>query len=475
MTTLKNQQTIGERPGYVPKILQFGTGNFLRAFLGPMVEALNAQTGFAGSLVMVKATDSPSRAYEALLAQDGLYHLWIRGLQAGQQVDRLQLIKCVDRVIHPYTAFAEFLALATVHSIEFVVSNTTEAGIQFEAEDWPENGPARQFPGKLTQLLYARFRHFSGDPNSGWTILPCELIEDNGQALLACVLRYAEHWRLGEDFQAWLLMANHFCDTLVDRIVPGFPHQELATAEARIGYPDRQVVVAEPYSLWAIKAPEVVRSKLPLDQLNLNVQFTNDLDRYRTLKVRILNGAHTAMVPIGLRNGYETVGEFVRSEEGVRFVEELLYDEILPTLPQAGPEKQAYARTVLDRFRNPYLQHRLADIALNSIAKFRTRLWPSLQYWLEHNEQAPPRLLQAFTALLLLYRGDTIPLQDEPAHLAYFADSWSRIASGGAPDDLVGYAVGSEEVSTRYPQFMAQVYQALQPGGASLLTVVEKG
>ncbi|MEL7247139.1 MAG: tagaturonate reductase [Bacteroidota bacterium] len=462
MTQVLSKRTVAASTAYPPRILQFGTGNFLRAFIGPMVQALQAQTDFAGSLVMVKATNSPSRSYETLTAQDGYYHLWTRGVYEGQELDELQLITCASHCVHPYAAFEQFLALASVPELEFVVSNTTEAGIQFEPEDWPAGAPAHHFPGKLTQLLYARFQYFQGDPARGWVMLPCELIEANGQALRECVLQYATHWQLGKAFQEWINSANIFCDTLVDRIVPGFPQEEAAEAYERLGFVDQQLVVAEPYLLWAIEAPMEVRQRLPLDQIGMNVQFTERLAEYRTLKVRLLNGAHTAMVPVGLRTGFVAVGEFAEAATGRRFLEELLLGEIQPSLPHKQKEVQAYVASVLDRFHNPFIQHRLADIALNSIAKFRTRLWPSLRYHLERDGQAPPRLLQAFVALLLLYRGDVIALRDEAAHLEYFASVWTTFAGQERVDQLLGYTDGWGVNLRQYQRFCEQVGRALE-------------
>ena len=295
-----------------PKVLQFGGGNFLRAFIDFLVDEMNHKAAFNGGVVIVKPT--PKGDYEDLRQQNGQYHLWIRGMANGQLVNELKVIKCVSQVIQPYHDYHAYLDTATWPTLRFVVSNTTEAGIVFDANDSVHHQPALSFPGKLTQWLFARFQHFQGSPGSGCIFLPCELIEQNGKALEQAILSYIEHWNLPLAFRTWVIKENYFCNTLVDRIVPGFPSENPPPPEA-LQFSDTQIVTSEPYLFWAVASEEPqVSQELPLHQIGQNVVFTNDLLPFRKRKVRLLNGAHIVMVPLGLLSGVETVGDFMEEE-----------------------------------------------------------------------------------------------------------------------------------------------------------------
>ncbi|MEM1214920.1 MAG: tagaturonate reductase [Bacteroidota bacterium] len=442
MKTLQRKtNTLPERP---PVFLQFGSGNFLRAFVDWMVQRWNDQTDFSGGVIMLKSSPRPSAAFDQLRAQGGLYHVLTRGQQDGQLVDQQQRIDVVERLVHPWENPTEYLALAEIASLRFIVSNTTEAGIQFDATDRWEDHPASSFPGKLTQLLYRRFTHFAGALDRGFIFLPCELIPNNGTELRDCILRYAEHWQLSKDFIRWIHQANTFCTTLVDRIVPGFPHQEEAALRERLGVKDKLMVAAEPYHLLVIDAPTEVAQQLPWPDLGLNVIFTDQLDDYRQQKVRILNGAHTAMVALGLTRGVQTVREAISDPAIAATLTKMLEEEIIPGIPLPEAEVRAYTATVVERFQNPFIVHRLADIALNSVAKFRTRLLPSLHAYYAAQEQPPHQIVQALAALVRLYRGDLLPLRDDAAHLAFFQTQWQQWEADDDTDQLAAAVLAYE-------------------------------
>jgi tagaturonate reductase len=314
--------------------------------------------------------------------------------------------------------------------LEFIISNTTESGIYFDPEDFPIESISKTFPGKLTALLFNRFLHFSGDPERGLIFLPCELIEKNGQQLKSCVLSYAEKWKLPQEFSDWISNHNIFCDTLVDRIVPGYPKAEIAEIEERIDCKDELVVMVEPYHFWAIQGPQEVRERFPLDHAGLNVKFVEDLSPYRTMKVRILNGAHTTLVPYAYLHGFRTVGESVEDPSMLVFLEQAIYEEIIPSMEYSEEELTDFAKDVLERFANPFIRHELKSIALNSISKFKVRVLPSLLSYWEKNQSWPANLTMGFAALILFYKGDfkgeTLPLNDNPTVISIFSTAWSK-------------------------------------------------
>ena len=410
------------------KVLQFGGGNFLRAFTDWMIDELNQQTNFNGGVIIVKPTESGD--YTPLRKQDGLFHILTKGVKNGKLVTETQLIECVQAIIHPYVAWETYLKSAETPTLRFIISNTTEAGIQFNEEDTFGDYSPKEFPGKLTRWLFHRWQHFKGSPESGCIILPCELIEDNGQKLKNCILQYADLWDLADDFKVWINQHNHFCNTLVDRIVPGFPKDSIDAVYQNIGYEDELVVDAEPYHIWVIEADKTIQAALPFAQTNLNVVFTNDLAPYRQLKVRILNGAHTTMVPTGYLAGIETVREAVEDEYIGAFIKNTLFEEILPTLDFPQAQLEQYANDVLDRFKNPFIRHQLISISLNSTAKFKTRVLPSLLAYVEKKGGLPKNLVIAFAALICFYRGkrgtENIPLRDSEQALSFFKEIWEE-------------------------------------------------
>lgn len=420
-----NRQNKPTLTSLTPKIIEFGTGNFIRAFANSMIQKLNEETDFAGSVVMVKPTISQSTVYKNLLAQNGLYHVVTRGIANGEVVNESKLITCVEKVIHPWLEFEQYLELAKSKTLEVVLTNVTEAGVVFEATNQFSDTPATSSPGKITQLLYQRFQHFNGDTSKGWIFIPCELLKDNGAKLRDCILQFVAHWDLGEEFKNWIINCNTFCDTLVDRIVPGFPHENAVEIQEQLGFEDQLLVAAEPYHIWAIEAPQAVQQLLPFDRIGLNVRYTDSLEKYRTLKVRILNGAHTSMVPVGVLAGMETVRETVEISPTAAFVENVIFKEILPTLDFPQEELKRYANDILDRFKNPFIRHKLLDISLNSISKFKTRVLSSLIPFYEKFDAIPENMSKSFAALIYFYKGEENPLRDDVKHIEFFGELWS--------------------------------------------------
>lgn len=413
------------------KVLQFGGGNFLRAFVDWMIDHLNKHAGFAGSVVIVKPTEKGD--YQELRDQDGLFYVLLNGLQQGKAVQEKVLVDCVSRIVHPYREWETYLKSAEQPSIRYIVSNTTEAGIAFDGGDKALDHPPREFPAKLTLWLFRRYKHFQADPEKGCVFLPCELIEQNGDALRQTILRYIDHWRLESGFKHWIEQYNIFCNTLVDRIVSGYPQAEAEDLQQQLGVEDQLLVAGEYYHSWVIQGPDWLASEMGFDQTALNVKFVDDLSTYRTIKVRMLNGAHTAMVPVGYLSGMRSVREAIEEPHLGNFVRQLLWQEIMPTLNAPSKELQDFATAVIDRFLNPSIHHQLISIALNSTAKYRTRLLPSLLTFQQQEKRLPPRIVLALASLIVFYRGEhkgeVIALQDDEERIQFFRELWQQHAN----------------------------------------------
>ncbi len=320
-------QTLNRRdfPGrsHPDKIIQFGEGNFLRAFVDWQIDLLNEHTDLNAGIVVIRPIDTDFPP--SLSTQDGLYTAVIRGLnEQGEAVRESRLIRSVNREINIYRQFDDYLALARDANIRFMFSNTTEAGIAWNEADQFSDAPPSSFPAKLTRLLFERFEHFDGAADKGWVLLPCELIDYNGEALRELVLRYASHWQLPAAFTHWLTENNTFCSTLVDRIVTGYPRDEVAALQTELGYQDSFLDTAEYFYLFVIQGPQGLAQELRLDQLDLNVRIVDDIKPYKERKVAILNGAHTALVPVAYLSGLDTVGQTMDDAQISRFVEKPL-------------------------------------------------------------------------------------------------------------------------------------------------------
>ncbi len=418
------------------RVLQFGGGNFLRAFADWMIDVLNEQTDFNGGVAIVKPTERGD--YGDLRAQEGLFTVVLDGIRQGRRVYDRRVVTCVQRVIQPYTQRADFLATAEVPELRFVISNTTEAGIRFREEPLPERGMPTEFPAKLCLWLHHRFTHCTAGGadgrGRGCIVLPLELIEDNGDALRECVLRYADHWKLSPEFQQWIAEENYFCSTLVDRIVSGYPADRAAEIAAETGHADPLLVAGEYYHSWVISAPDLVADELPFAATKLNVTFTKHLSAFREIKVRLLNGAHTSIVPTGYLAGLDTVGQVMDDARMSAYLEQVLYHEIIPSLDYPEAALNRFAAEVLDRFRNPSIHHRLLDISLNSTTKFRTRLLPSLLDYQRKTGKLPEGIVRALAALIRFYRGDrngqSIPLRDAADRTNFFKQEWQQFGEG---------------------------------------------
>jgi tagaturonate reductase len=423
------------------KILQIGEGNFLRGFFDWMIQSCRNQGLYDGSIAVTQPRPSGKVHIDKLNQQDGIYTLMIRGIEAGSRVERLEKIAVFNRMLDPYTEWSAFLELADRPDLEVVVSNTTEAGLVYSPEQLLEDQPIISFPGKLTAFLYRRFRQFAGAADKGLILLPCELIERNGDELKRIVLQHSMDWGLPPAFMDWLNQFNRFLNSLVDRIVPGFPGEEADGWFEKLGYEDPLMNTAEPYHLWAIEAEADLEHKLPFQKAGLNVFWVNDLRPFQIRKVRILNGAHTLMTPISLLHGLDEVREVMEHTRFGVFVKEAVDQEIIPSLQIDHSEARVYANDVFERFGNPFIRHRLIDIAMNSLSKFKVRLLPSLEAYIEKKGSLPESIVQAFAGLIRFYQvklngenyegkrlnGEVYLVRDDPQALVYFAEQWSLL------------------------------------------------
>lgn len=435
---------------YPERIVQFGGGNFLRGFVDWVVDILNEETDFCSGIALVKATPG---SYEDLDAQDCLFTTYLHGVRDGNFIEETRLINSVNRSVYPYQNFAVYLELARQDPIRFIFSNTTESGIVFSEDDKLDDEPPASFPAKLARLLYERYTHFEAAPEKGCIIIPTELIEDNATRLREIILQYARLWGLDAGFGDWIMQRNMFCNTLVDRIIPGYPEADAERIFAGLGYEDRLLVAGETYHSWIIEAPRRLLDEFPVNQTRtpLNVRIVDDAAPYRTIKVRLLNGAHSSMVPIGLLLGIESVREAMEHDALGPFIKGLLDEEVIPSVTEAPrAELEAFARDVLDRFRNPHIHHRLLTISLNSSSKVKERIVPSILGYLEGRGELPARLVLALAAFIRLYKGEwggeMIPLNDDPGVLDWFHEQWSRADSH---DDLAETVLASRALWER--------------------------
>ena len=388
------------------KILQFGEGGFLRGFVDWMIDGMNKQGLFGGSVVVIQPIAQGTVAQ--LNEQDGAYTHMIRGVESGQVVERKKVITAISRGINPYTDFAQFLKCAHNPGLRFVVSNTTEAGIAYSAQDKITDAPPTSFPAKLTRLLLERFQAFGGDPAKGFILLPCELIDNNGDNLRRTVLETARNWNLDAGFASWVETANVFANTLVDRINTGYPASEAEALQQACGYRDQLFNTSEVFHLWVIAAPTFVESELPLRQAGFNVIFTESVKPYRDRKVRILNGAHTSTVLAAYLAGKDYVVECMQDAVISQFMKRAIYQEIIPTLTLPRQEREAFDDAVIERFSNPFIKHALLSISLNSVSKFKARILPSIEQYVSSQRRVPARLAFSLAALIAFYRGTEI-------------------------------------------------------------------
>ncbi len=429
---------IGKKEKMTEKVMQFGEGNFLRAFVDYMIDEINSNDYFNGSIVVVQPIEQGM--INMINDQDGLYTLLARGLEDGKEVCNKKIITSISRGLNPYTQFDEYIACVKNPELRFIVSNTTESGIVYSADVKLSDKPQKSFPGKVTALLYERFKAFDGAADKGFVFIPCELIDYNGTTLKEIVLRHASEWELGEAFITWVKEHNVFTNTLVDRIVTGYPRDEVEKLTEEFGYKDNLINTSEIFHFWVIEGPEELAKELPFDKIGLSVVWTNDATPYKMRKVRILNGAHTMSVLAAYLDGKNTVLELLQDEKFNTFLQKGLFDEIIPTLDLEYDNLKTFADAVFDRFANPYIKHYLLSIALNSTSKFRARVLPSITEYNKRKGSVPKLLAFSFAALIAFYRGDEIKdgaligkrgdeeykIQDDMNVLELFKDVWAN-------------------------------------------------
>lgn len=411
---------VEKAPALPTKVIQFGEGNFMRAFIDWQFQQMNQKGLFNGKATIVQPLSQGLG--EMLKEQDYLYTVILEGLMNGEVINEAEIITSVESVINPYENWDAYLALAENDDAEFIISNTTEAGIQYNPKDTLENAPQQSFPAKLTALLYRRFQL----DKAGFTIIPCELIDRNGERLKEIVLTYAKDWQLGDAFIDWLKTENVFCCSLVDRIVPGYPRETAQELNEKHGYIDKLMVKAEPFLLWVIEGPEKLRDTLPLEKSGLNVVVTSDMTPYRERKVHLLNGPHTAMVPLAMLAELDTVESVMTDQDFQLFVDNLFTDELITVLSLPKEELVDYSEQIKERFLNPFANHQLSAISLNSVSKFKARLLPVFLQYVEKMQTLPPYMTAALAALILSYRGDQITPQDDPEVLSIMQSAWKQ-------------------------------------------------
>ncbi|SCB78885.1 tagaturonate reductase [Gilliamella bombicola] len=461
---------------YTTRVVQFGEGNFLRAFLDWQLDILNEKTDLDAGVVVVRPlnTDFPP----SLNTQDGLYTTLIRGLnEHNEAVKEFRMIRSVNDEINVYTQYDQYLELAKDPNIQFIFSNTTEAGISYVESDKITDKPAISYPAKLTAFLHERFLHFSGSKESGLIIIPCELIDYNGDALKKLVLNYAQQWQLSDKFISWIENDNLFCSTLVDRIVPGYPKAQITELEAELGYKDNFIDTAEYFYLFVIQGPQWLAEKLCLDKCNMNIKIVDDIKPYKERKVAILNGAHTALVPVAYLAGIDTVGESMNDPQILSYIKDTIFDEIIPVLDLPHQELVDFAESVISRFKNPFIEHQLMSIALNSMTKFKTRILPQLLAYQKEKGVLPKHLVFSFAALIALYRGirneQNYSLQDDAIWLERFRSGWMKIAEGrGTFADLVNTILSDD---THWEHNLLSIPQLAETITQYLAVIIEKG
>ena len=397
------------------RIIQFGEGNFLRAFVDWIIWNMNAKTNFNGSVVVVQPIDKGM--VEWLNGQDCLYHVNLQGRLNGEPVNSLERIDVISRALNPYSQNAAFMALAEQPDIRFIISNTTEAGITFDPSCKFTDAPASAYPGKLVQLLYRRYKTFNGCPSKGLILMPCELIFLNGHHLKECIYQYIELWKedLGADyegFKEWFTKYNYVCATLVDRIVPGFPRKDIAAIQEKVGYNDNLVVQAEIFHLWVIEKPEnmsieQLREEFPAEKAGLHVLIAESEKPYHERKVTLLNGPHTVLSPVAYLSGINIVRDACNDPVIGQYIHKVQFEELMETLNLPMDELRQFASDVLERFNNPYVDHQVTSIMLNSFPKFETRDLPGLKTYLERKGELPKGLVLGLAAFITYYKGGT--------------------------------------------------------------------
>ena len=428
-----NRSTVKNLPVYPERILQFGEGNFLRAFVDWMVTKMNQNAGFNSGVVVVQPIERGM--VDMINAQDGLYHVYLKGIKDGKPIKEFTLVDSITRGLNPYTQLDEYKALIDSPELRFIISNTTEAGIALDEKDRLDMKLQNSFPGKMTALLYQRYQTFKGDSSKGLIIICCELIDRNAYFLKKYILKHAENWKLEPEFLIWLNNSCTFCNSLVDRIVPGFPKDEIDAIQHELGYEDNLVVVGEYFHLWVIEGPDWVEKEFPAIKAGLDVKFVKDMKRFREQKVQVLNGCHTGSYAVSFLSGMETVREAFENLEVGHFMQEMVYDEVLPVLDGTDKELTTFANKILERFRNPYIRHLWQSIALNAMSKWETRNLPTLLNYYESHQMLPQKIVFSLAAMIAYFKGESngvsYKVQDDQWILDFYEEAWA--ACDGRP------------------------------------------
>lgn len=458
------------------KAIQFGEGNFLRAFVDYMIDILNEKTDFNGSVVIVKPIDFGT--VEKFNEQDSIYTVYLRGLENGEEKIIKRTVTSVKKAVGCSEQYEEYSSLATLDSLRFVISNTTEAGIVLDLNDKLEMCPPKSYPGKLTKFLYERYTHFNGDKNKGLIILPVELIDDNGKNLKKCVKALSESWNLGSDFISWLDEACTFTSTLVDRIVTGYPKDEDKKIFEEFGYEDKLIVTGEPFALWVIESDKDIKDELPFEKAGLPVIFTDNHKPYKQRKVRILNGAHTSFVLASFLVGNDYVGQSMNDKLIYGFMNDTIFEEIIPTLDLPKQDLIDFANAVKDRFRNPFIKHALLSISLNSVSKWRARCMPSFLKYIENTGNVPKHLAFSIASLIAFYSGTEIRegslvghrngeeymIRDDAAVLKFFAEN-SKLSSDEISEKVLSNTDFWGENLSKYADVVSEYLEKIRTLG----------
>ena len=467
---------------YPIKVMQFGEGNFLRAFVDYMIDILNEKGIFNGSIAIVKPISFGN--LDMFKEQDNLYTVLLRGKENGKVVNDSRIITSVSKVLDCAEDYNEYVSLAKLDTLRFIVSNTTEAGIVLDKDDSFDGLPST-YPGKLTKFLYERFNAFSGAEDKGLIILPVELIEENGKKLKECVLALCDAWNLSKEFKTWVENCNTFCSTLVDRIVTGYPRGYADKVCEELGYEDKLVDIGEPFALWVIESDKDISNELPLDKIGLPVVFTDNHKPYKERKVRVLNGAHTSSVLAGYLYGLDIVRDCMSDEIMGKFIRNVVNNEIVPQVNLPLEEVKEFANSVFERFENPYIDHALLSISLNSVSKWTARVLPSFKDYCKNKKELPKLITFSFAALLAFYssnnlkedglyskrfNGDEYVIHDDKAVLEFFAENTGKkdfveLACKNTDfwgEDLTFYNNFTEEVTYWYERIINNTKDALK-------------
>ena len=411
----------------------------------------------------------PFGRVKELKEQDGLYTLRLEGIDGGKTVKNSSVINVIGDCINPFTEYDKYLAYAESDDLQIIISNTTEAGIALDPSDTDFSVCPKSYPGKLLALLKRRYDHYNGALDKGLAIIPCELIDNNGDELKKCLNRLAEVNKMDKKFIEWLNAANHFTSTLVDRIVPGYPKNEIEEIRKETGYIDNNVVKGEIFHLWVLKKEPYIQKVLPADSTGLNVIFADDIKPYKQRKVKILNGSHTAMVPVAYLCGIDTVGEAVNDPVIGKYVRDFVFNEVNPTINLPQDQMVAFADSVIERYQNPFIRHELMSIALNSTTKFKTRLLPTLEDYVKIKGGLPQHLLFSFAAIVVFHKGkrgeQDIALNDDPAYLAKWKELWANFNGDYeklAHDALAWKEAWDIDMNTIHPEITATVAKYLE-------------